>query len=79
MLNAQLNKTLLTDTVGHGTGGLTTAALRLVTNAGAEVEGSSACTHIQWNIFTIIMGDVSFTKEGMFMTLNMANQLACLN
>ena len=35
-----MNKTLLTDTVGHDTGGLTTAALGLVTNAGAEVEGS---------------------------------------
>ena len=44
MLNAQLNKTLLTDTMGHGTGGLTTAALGLVTNAGAEVGGFSACT-----------------------------------
>ena len=70
--------TLLTDTVGHGTGGLTTAALGLVTNAGAEVGGSSVCKNIQWNIFTIITVDVSFTKEGMFITLNMANQLACL-
>ena len=39
MLNAQLNKTLLTDIVGHGTGGVTTAALGLMTNVGAEVGG----------------------------------------
>ena len=69
MLSAHLNMTLLTDTVGHGTGGLTTAALGLVTDAGAEVGGCSAGTNIQWNIFTIITADVSFTKEAMFITL----------
>ena len=69
VLNAHLNKTLLTDTVGHGTGGLTTAVLLLVTNAGAEVGGSYACRNIKWNIFIIITVDVSFTKVGMLIPL----------